>query len=72
MWRWGELRLLGCVCEAVEYEMQNVLVGKEINNVLAFAAPIHDVVRPQDSQSLGDHSNRFTLSLRELWTHAEP
>jgi hypothetical protein len=52
--------------QTVEDEVQDVLVGKVIQNVLPFASPSDNVVRAENAEALGDDGDGLTFELRQF------
>ena len=52
--------------QSVEDQIEHVLVGQEIEDVLSLAATPNDIVGPKDPQSLRDDRNRFTLQFGQF------
>lgn len=54
------------MCQTVADQIEHVLVGQEIEDVLSFAATPYDTVRPQDPQSLRYDRNRVTFQFGQF------
>lgn len=52
--------------QGIEDEVHDVLVGQRVVDVLAVAAADHDILGPQDAQSLRDRGQAFVARRRQL------
>lgn len=68
--------MLGRMRQPVKDELQHVLVGQRVKQVLAFASTGDDIVGPQHPQALRDGCNRLRFQLRQFthtsWTLHQP
>ena len=54
------------MCQAVEDKVQDVLIGKVVENVLPFAPASDNVVGAKNAKALRDYRDGLTLELRQL------
>ncbi len=59
-------RVLACMLQGVGDQVNDVLIGQAVENVLAVPSTGNQVFGAQDPQALGDRGESFLLTLRQF------